>query len=214
MSLPIHQSHGRKALPHVPLPGGISPGLARGRIHEFCGPARLALALMVLAQTEGEVLWIAPTWLPERPYSCGIRDFLHPGRLVFVQCRRAEDVQWAAEESLRSGAVPMVVAEFPDPPALTPVRRLHLAAETPMATGQPAPLGLVLTSGQGGAQGVESRWWAGPLPAPSGLLDDPGIALRLERLRARQALPQAWNLTRTQDGSTTANPIALQDRDT
>lgn len=200
MSLPIHQTsehqrRGRGGPRLYALPGGIVPGLMGGRIHEICGPSRVALALMILALTEGPVIWVAPAWLPERLYACGIRDHLHPGRLIFVQCRRVEDIQWAAEEALRSGTVPAVVAEYPSPPALTPVRRLHLAAETPAQSGHAVPLGLLLTGGDGGAQGVESRWQASPLPAPSGLLDDPGIALRVDRLRARQALPQSWRLT-------------------
>lgn len=205
MSLPIHQmsgpsSRGPRALQPHPLPGGISHGLARARVHEICGPSRVAFALMILGLSEGPVIWAAPSWLPERPYSCGIRDYLHPGRLVFVQCRRAEDIQWAAEETLRSGTAPLVVAEFPEPPGLTPVRRLHLAAETALSTGQPAPLGLILTAGDGGAQGVESRWRAAPLPAPSGLLDEAGIALRIDLLRARQARPQGWRLIRSGGG--------------
>lgn len=208
MLLPNPHRPGRMAPTDLPLPGGISPGLARGRVHEFCGPSRLAIALMLLAGTAGPVIWIAPSWLPERPYACGMRDYLHPGRLVLVRCRRAEDVQWSAEEALRSGAAPSVLIDMPAPPPLTPIRRLHLAAETGAGMarqdGRPAPVGLLLTPGDGGAQGVESRWQASPLPSPSGLLDSEGIALRLERRRARAAPPQAWVLCRKPDGTVQA----------
>ena len=215
MSLPIHQisglpSKGSRHPQLLPLPGAIGPGLMRGRVHEFCGPSRIAFALMTLSLSSGPVIWAAPAWFPERPYSCGMRDYLHPGRIIFVQCRRAEDIQWAMEEALRSGTTPIVVAEFPEPPSLTAVRRLHLAAETSLGTGQTAPIGLLLTPGSGGAQGVESRWQANPLPAPSGLLDSAGIALQIRLLRARQARPQDWRLTRAKDGGTEAQPLAAQ----
>lgn len=208
MLLPNPHRPGRMAPADLPLPGGISPGLARGRLHELCGPSRMALALLLLAGTGGPVIWVAPSWLPERPYACGMRDYLDPGRLILVRCRRVEDVQWSAEEALRSGAAPTVLIDMPAPPSLTPVRRLHLAAETGAGAarqgGRPAPVGLLLTPGDGGAQGVESRWQASPLPAPSGLMDSRGIALRLERRRARAAPPQAWVLCRTPDGAVQA----------
>lgn len=201
-------------LPHAPpparrhpLPGGIGSGLAYGRAHEFCGPARVALAVLTLALSEGPVIWALPAWLPERPYACGLRDHLHPGRLILVPCRRPEDIQWTAEEALRSGAAPVVLAEYPTPPGLTAVRRLHLAAESPGATGHALPLGLILTAGEGGAAGVESRWHARPLPAPSGLCDDQGIALRLARLRSRDAPPAAWALHLAPSRTPEAKPL-------
>jgi protein ImuA len=208
MSLPLHHIHGRKALPEHPLPGGISPGLQRGRMHELCGPSRVALALMLLGASEGAVIWITPSWRPERLYACGVREYMHPGRLIFARCRRPEDILWAAEEALRSGAAPMVVLETPDPPGLTPIRRMHLAAEAGAEAarhaGRPAPLGLVLTAGDGGAQGVESRWHMAPAPSPSGLLHDEGVAWTIERRRARTAPIARWHMQRRGDGQISA----------
>ncbi|MCU0815310.1 MAG: hypothetical protein MUF74_02160 [Cypionkella sp.] len=203
-----------RSLPHAPpprqrhpLPGGIAPGLAHGRAHEFCGPSRVALAVTTLALSDGPVIWILPAWLPERPYACGLQRHIHPNRLILIPCRRPEDIQWAAEESLRSGAVPVVMAEYPTPPGLTAVRRLHLAAESPGATGHALPLALILTPGQGGAAGVESRWHARPLPALSALCEEQPVVLRVSRLRARDAPPAAWALTATPGQPQIAAPL-------
>ena len=211
MSLPIHHPQGHSAPPEQRLPGGLMPGLARARVHEVCGPARVAFALMILQLCDGPVIWITPSWLPERLYPCGVAGFVHPGRLIFARCRRPEDIQWSAEEALRAGAAPTVVAEMPTPPALTPVRRLHLAAETGREAahhaGRPAPLGLLLTAGDGGAQGVESRWYMAAAPSPSGLLDDEGVAWRLERRRARTSPVAGWEIQRQTSGRVLARPI-------
>jgi protein ImuA len=199
-----------RTAPEQPLPGGILPGLLRGRVHELCGPSRVALALMILQLGDGPVIWVMPSWLPERPYTCGVRDFLHPGRLIFARTRRPEDIQWAGEEALRSGAAPVVVMEMPAPPALTPVRRLHLAAEAGAGAAhhaaRPAPLGLILSLGDGGAQGVESRWHMAAAPSPSGLLDEGGIRWHIARRRARTAPMAGWTLHRDQRGHITALP--------
>lgn len=196
--------------PEYPLPGGIRPGLLRGRVHEICGPSRIALTLMLLQLGDGPVIWVMPAWLPERPYPCGLRDFIHPGRLIFARARRPEDIQWAGEEALRAGAAPVVVIETPSPPALTPVRRLHLAAgagaEAAHHAARPAPIGLILTVGDGGAQGVESRWHMGPAPSVSGLLDEDGTRWRIARRRARTAPVADWALHRDPRGHITALP--------
>lgn len=83
---------------------------------------------------------------------------------------------------MRAGAVSLVIVDLP-PPALTPVRRIHLAAETggPMGT---APLGLLLTPGDGGAHGVGTRWHMAPTH------EDATQRWRLERHRARTLPPQ------------------------
>ena len=209
MPLPILDSHGPRPRPTQPLPAGVEPGLARARVHEVCGPARRTFAAMLMGLCDGPVLWIAPGWMPERLYPCGLRDFADPSRLIMARARRPEDILWTMEEALRSGAIPLVLAELPEPPGLTPVRRLHLAAEAGAEAarhrGRLAPLGLMLTPGDGGAQGVESRWRLTDAPSPSGLLER-GLAWRLDRLRARMAPPAAWSLARTGRGPVTLAP--------
>lgn len=179
-----------RALPGIPLLPGAKDHLplVKGRIHEACGPARHTLALWLAAQTDGPVFWISPSWGRDRLNPCGVMPMLDPARLIFVDARRPEDLLWSMEEVLRSGAVPLAVADLPGLPGLTPVRRMHLAAEAGGGTGAHLPLGLLLTPGNGGAQGVETRWRLTP--------DHRGAPARwrLDRLRARTAPRLAWQV--------------------
>ena len=211
MVLPLHHdSSGRKALPQQPLPGGLGLTLERGRVHEICGISRTCLAALVLAESQGTVIWISPGWLPERVYPQGLCEMADPGRIVFARARRPEDLLWAMEEALRSGAAPLVLADLPAPPALTPVRRLHLAceagAEAARHRGRLAPLGLVLTPGEGGAQGVESRWQMTAAASGSTLLENRS-AWTLRRLRARKDPPADWRLVSDAEGRLSAEVL-------
>ncbi|WP_299590571.1 hypothetical protein [uncultured Tateyamaria sp.] len=172
------------------LPETDQHRLALGRVHEACGPARHRLALWLAAQSTGAVVWITPDWSRDQISACGMMPFVDPARLILVQPDRADDVLWSMEEALRSGTVSLVVADLPGLPALTPVRRMHLAAEYGGTGKGGAPLGLLLTPGMGGAQGVESRWHLAP--------DHQGTpgAWTLTRLRARTAPQHAWHVTR------------------
>ena len=134
------------------------------------------------------MFWITPAWLPDRLHAPAVSRWIDPGRLVFLDAKRPEDLLWTMEEALRSGTVPLVVADLPEPPALTPVRRLHLAAETGAGTGA-APIGLLLTPGDGGAPGIETRWTMAPAHAAEGR-----TAWRLGRLRARTLPPKQWDV--------------------
>ena len=121
--------------------------LARGRAHEVTGPARVAFALLAAARLDGPVLWLQPAWAAERLMGDGLCGILDPGRLVLGRARTLPALLRAAEEALRAGLVPLVVVELPSVPALTPVRRLHLAAEAGARAGA-APLALLLAPGR------------------------------------------------------------------
>lgn len=174
--------------------------LAPARVHELCGPARHTLALTIAGGLSGPIFWIQPAWAKATLYGPAVARWIDPGRITFLTPRRAEDILWTMEEALRAGAVPLVIADIPEPPALTPVRRLHLAAETGAAQGT-APLGLLLTPGQGGAAGVESRWSFAPRHAAGGR-----TAWRLERLRARSDPPARWEVTPAATGGLALGP--------
>lgn len=169
--------------------------LAPARVHELCGPSRRTLALTVARALKGPVIWIMPDWSVERLNPDGMHGMIDPSRLLFVAPRRAEDLLWAAEEALRSGAAPLVVTELPEPPGLTPVRRLHLAAETGAGSAPQPPLGLILTP-EGAAPGIESRWSLAPHHP-----DSQGRAWRLIRLRARTAPEATWTVNAGRSGS-------------
>lgn len=194
MASPIlHLPEGHRPWPDQTLIGELA--LARGRLHEFCGPARAMLAAWVMRQSQGTVIWAFPGWQAERIFAPGLAHHADPGRVIFVRARRPEDILWAMEEALRSGVAPLVVGEVLVPPALTPVRRLHLAAEAGAERARHAgglpPLALVLTPGDGGAQGVESRWHLQAIPSGSTLYE-PRQAWKLTRTRARMAPVASW----------------------
>lgn len=174
--------------------------LSGARVHEFCGAARRRLALWAARDTHGPVLWIRPAWAPDRLHMAGVAAEIAPGRLIFADATRTEDLLWSLEEALRSGAVALAVAELPEPASLTPIRRLHLAAEAGADTGKRAPLGLLLTPGTGGSRGVESRWQLDPAHSPG------HTAWHLARRRARTAPEAAWQVTWKNAGPHVAAP--------
>jgi protein ImuA len=173
--------------------------LAQGRAHEFCGPARRVLAAW-LAGWDAPVLWLRLRHNPDRLCPQGLLDWATPEGLVVAEAPREADLLACAEEGLRSGACALVVADLAVPVAMTPLRRLHLAAEVGLARRRARNLGsglhaLVLTPADGGTPGVESRWHMAPCPAPDTPVSDPvGMAWRLSRRRARMAPPAEWQV--------------------
>ena len=165
------------------------------RLSEACGGARRTFALWLARATKGPVIWIAPSWEPDQLHADGMRDFTDPGRFLFVHPKRPEDILWSLEEVLRSGAVPLVVGDLPGLPSLTAVRRMHLAAETGTAEGAHSPIGLILTPGAGGAQGIETRWQMTP-QHQKGLR-----RWQLSRLRARTRPPKSWAIAQDRPNS-------------
>ena len=180
---------------------GDTLALARARVHEACGPAKATLALAFAGCCEGAVLWIRPAWQTETLHPAGIAPWCDPTRILTLQAGQTRDILWAMEEALGSGAVTTVAAEVNEIPELTPVRRLHLAAERGALKTPKPPFGILLTPGLGGAPGVESRWYMAPVFAEN------GPAWHIERLRARMAPLAAWTMTRSTD-SPTFHPTA------
>ena len=195
------QSHRKRAARAVPFLDDLT--LQPARVHELCGAARRRLALKVAGALQGPVLWIRPAWIPGRINPDGFLKLADPSRFIFATPQRPEDLLWAMEEALRAGLVPLVVADLPHPPGLTAIRRLHLAAETGAEEGRVAPIGLILTPGQGGAPGVETRWSLTPTHGDNG-----AESWRLDRLRARMEPEKHWQVQGGKSGMRLEQPPA------
>ncbi len=178
--------------------------LAAGRAHEICGPARRVLAAWVM-NWGAPVLWLRLSHNPDRFCPQGLADWAAPGGVIWAENPRPSEVLACAEDGLRSGACALVVVDLAEPVAMTPLRRLHLAAEMGLArrrarSPNASLRALVLTPGDGGTPGVESRWHMAPCPARGMPPADPvGAAWRLTRTRARMAPPASWDV-QAQDG--------------
>ncbi|MEO0914505.1 MAG: hypothetical protein AAFY59_16230, partial [Pseudomonadota bacterium] len=199
--MPVLTRSAHKGAPTlIPAPGLT---LLQGRAHEACGPARISFALMLAQVTAGPVLWIRLSHAEGQLTGDGIRDWIEPGRIIFVTPDRPRDLFWAAEEALRSGAAPLTILELTESPPLTPVRRLHLAAES----AGTRPTLLLLTPGEGGAQGIETRWYTEPAPGWATPAGQP--AWGVTRTRARLAPPATWRIER-EGKSLSATPAPLR----
>jgi protein ImuA len=178
-----------KRRPHAPpkgLPFIDDLSLTYARAHEICGPSRRTLALLAAQNTDGHIFWVHSHWERDRLLGNGIRPLIDPTRITFVTPKRYDDIMWSVEEILRSGCIPLVIAELPEPPPLTPIRRLHLAAETGAQRKKVNPIALILTPGNGGAAGVETRWHITPR------YNAEKSRWRLQRRRARMEPPATW----------------------
>lgn len=149
---------------------------------------------MVAGALAGPVLWIAAEPGAGRLAPEGLCGLFDPTRLVVLRGPRPAEALWAAEEALRVGCVPLVVLEAAAPPALTPVRRLNLAAEAGAATAPAAPLCLILLPDGGAAGAVETRWWVDPLPGWSRRAGAAAGAARwrIALLRDKAGPPGLW----------------------
>ena len=200
----MSETHPAAHAPDLVLAPDIA--LARARVHEATGPARVVFALAIAARLSGPVVWIRPAWTAERLMGDGISGFLAPSRLILAGGRTPTDLLWTAEEALRAGAAPLVVAELPVVPGLTATRRLHLAAGAGAARAEhlkAAPLGLLLTPEPGGVPGIETRWRLAPAP---GWAAGGDARWRLTRLRARMAPERTWDVARRGDRLVPAAP--------
>ncbi len=138
------------------LPWG---GLPCDGLHEVRGEGAFgwaaALAGRVVAERQGDVLFLVPPGLLGA-YPFGLIRFgIAPDRVLIVDAKAEKDRLWCLEESLRSSCFAAVVA-VADNRDLTVSRRLHLAAEA----GESMALLLCRT---GGASAALTRWEVFPV---------------------------------------------------
>jgi protein ImuA len=190
------------------LDAWIGGGLETGALHEvrpaaasaaaWASAEAFALALgrrrLVMLEGAGRhasapILWVAPAVLGGEhglPYGPGLATLgLDPARLLLVAPRRMSDALWAMEEGLKSASLALVVGLLGEAIALTPARRLALAAA---AHGTPC---LAVTTPRASVTpATATRWRIAPSPSRPPPFDAaaPGAALftiALERCRAR-----------------------------
>jgi protein ImuA len=134
--------------------------LAPGRVHEATGPGRLVFALALAGRLEGPVLWVADARGRDGLYAPGLAAFFDPARLILARPAGPLAVLQVMEEALRSGAVPLVLAELAEAPDLTASRRLQLAAGTGRGRGL-----CLLPEGRLRSNAAETRWHCAPVAA-------------------------------------------------
>ncbi|MCE8515696.1 hypothetical protein KBY31_03155 [Ruegeria pomeroyi] len=156
--------------------------LRPGRVHEACGPLAVAMAAVTAAQVSG-LLWLRESWRPELINPLGLADYFDPARLLLAQTRDQTDTLAVAEESLRDGALPLVVIELTAPLSLTAGRRLQLAAKDGKTTG------LCLIPEGMGSNAAETRWHCAPVFDPSD-----STLMRWEIIKNKSGTLGAWHV--------------------
>ena len=142
--------------PKIPFYENI--GLEHGRVHECYGPARLFFPFLLAQRCKGPILWIRSSYSKHTINPNGVSKWVNPHRFIFINSPSFKNTLWCIEESLRIGTPPLIIAELEQIPTLTQIRRMHLAAKSCKST-KIVPLPLILTPKDGGALGVETRWY-------------------------------------------------------
>lgn len=114
---------------HAGLDRALGGGWPRGVVCELTlaqtGCGELGLLLPVLRQLAGTFAWIGPPHLPYPPALAAAGIAL--AQLLLIEAPDRAQAQWAAEQTLRSGACAAVLLWLPSVSARA-VRRLQLAA--------------------------------------------------------------------------------------
>lgn len=151
-------------------------------MHEAEGAGRRVFALYQALHHPGPLFWVQRGHERGLPFLWG----LPPGvgdRLYLIHAAAEADLLWAVEETLRSPAVGLVVAEPQEPLSLTAGRRLQLAAEAGRTTA------IMLIRQGAGCNASETRWHCCPLPSPRGQ-----VLHEWRLLRDKRGTPRSWVL--------------------
>lgn len=127
------------------------------RTHEVYGAGSYMFAFSLMAQRGGAGLWLRAGWDPHQVNPNGFSDFLNPAQLTICNVHSQIETLTLAEETLRSGAVSLVVMQLNKPLGLTEGRRLQLAARDGKSTGLS-----IMPEGMG-SNAAETRWHCMPV---------------------------------------------------
>ena len=227
----FQESHGTgtPALPWTfdlaPLDQALPPeGLAVGGLHETTGgehrdePAALAFILAMLRRLERrdgrDTILLCQSDAARRrfgrAYGHGLAAIgLDPDKTLIADIRRDQDVLWAVEEGLTSGALAAVVADLDTAP-FTATRRLSLAARE-----SATPALLVRADGLGPSSAAMTRWRVSTLPGTPDTTDQraPGLPRwRLELVRCRGGRPATFTMEWNRETGDFRLVAALADR--
>lgn len=131
--------------------------LKPGRAHEVTGAGAITFAAMACGLSGKSLIWLSENWGSETLNPSGLAPFCDPRLMLLGRCPNSVDLMACAEEALRSGAVPMVIAEISKPPTLIAGRRLQLAAKAGNATG------IFIIPNSMGSNAAETRWQCSPV---------------------------------------------------
>jgi len=135
--------------------------LQNSRTHEVCGANATAFAFALAGQTGGGVMWISESWQGEHINPMGFSTYMDPQDLLLTKVTDQAQGLGVAEETLRSGAVSLMVIELTNPLSFTVGRRLQLAAETGQSTGL-----CIIPEGMGN-NAAQTRWRCSSLYDPA-----------------------------------------------
>ncbi len=157
--------------------------LRNSRTHEVCGANAVSFALALAGQKGGNVMWISESRQREQINPTGFGAYMDPQNLLLAKAADQVEGLGVAEETLRSGAVSLMVIELTKPLGFTAGRRLQLAAETGGATGL-----CIIPEGMGN-NAAQTRWRC------SSLFDPVDSTLqRWEIIKNKSGTLMAWDV--------------------
>ena len=130
--------------------------LKPSRCHEVTGTGTYSFASVCCGNTVGTAIWFVEGWVTEGVNPLGLQTHCDPHQVLVGKCSTPADVLAATEEALRSGVVPLVIAELTKPLSLIAGRRLQLAAEAGGSTG------LMIVNDGMGSNATQTRWHVSP----------------------------------------------------
>ncbi len=173
--------------------------LRTGKLHEICGPAKIRIATLIGAKTNGLIVWIRPDWDNFIINTDSISKWFSPNQLLLINAKNKNNLFFVAEEVLRSGISEVTIIEPPETPNSLQMRRIHLAMISgTKSNNTKKPLGLILSPNKKGTTSVESRWYASTLPCWNNSTSKENGALEqkwyLKRLFSRTDPIKEWSI--------------------